>query len=616
MTQHSLDAIEGSCFDVVICGGGLSGLLLGLQLRRDFPQLQVLLLEKTRRPLPDGCHKVGESSVELGCQYLERLGLRDYLVKNQLIKHGLRFFPGGGKKPLEERFEIGPMQEPVVSSYQLDRGSFENDLREFNEQAGTLLLEGCAVRDVELKTGGDDPHLVVFEAAATGDAGEPPRRVQVKARWLVDATGRHALLRKRMKLTRGSRHAASAGWYRVEGRVDINDMVPSHVSRWHDAAFAKERWRSTNHLMGAGYWAWIIPLSSGLTSIGLVVHNELHSFDTVRSLKGVQEFLAEHEPVMAKALESHKVLDFLCLRDYSHTIGRGWSTERWGLVGEAGAFVDPLYSPGTDFIAYANTFTGELIRTDLEGGDLETRTRELNLQYRSLVAGNIDVYAQSAPVYGHARAMLAKVYWDNFAYWSYSCQYFLRGIYRLSGAAAEPFMMLGQRIVELSGYMQLLLREWALLVPEEPEAGSAGMPRFPSVLVDAHLALRDEMTPDETLAYIRMRIAQAEEIAAEFLVRVVSELGADLGAQLMTRANVARWRLKVEPTRLTAEPSIGLARRHALSPIARDVERSLGRSPVRADEATLRELLAPLLTSDSRLEPALEASPQEQPAEA
>jgi hypothetical protein len=373
--------------------------------------------------------------------------------------------------------------------------------------------------------------------------------------------------------------------------------------------------------MGPGYWAWIIPLSSGLTSIGLVVHNELHSFDTVRSLERVQQFLAEHEPVMAKALEPYKVLDFLCLRDYSHTIGRGWSTERWAMVGEAGAFVDPLYSPGTDFIAYANTFTGELIRTDLAGGDLETRTRELNLQYRALVAGNIDVYAQSAPVYGHARGMLTKVYWDNFAYWSYSCQYFLRGIWRLSGAAAEPFMELGQRIVELSGYIQLLLREWVLLAPEEPEAGSVGMPRFPSVLVDAHLALRDDMTPDETLAYIRMRIVQAEEIAGEFLVRIVSELGADLGAQLMTRANVARWRLKIDPARLTAEPSIGLARRHALSPIARDVERSLGRSPVRADEATLRALLAPLLaapgaTPDSVLEPTAEAPLQEQPAEA
>jgi flavin-dependent dehydrogenase len=591
MTQNTLEAVSGSDFDVVICGGGLSGLTLGLQLRRELPQLRVLVLEKTTRPLPDGCHKVGESSVELGSQYFESLGLRDYLLKHQLVKHGLRFFPGGGQLPLEQRFEIGPMQEPIVSSYQLDRGTFENDLRGFLEADGGKLIEGCMVRDVDIKPGA--LHTVKLEML------DDKRMLEVKTRWLVDATGRHALLRKRMKLTRGSRHSASAGWYRVQGRVDIKDFVPKEISRWHDAPFAKERWRSTNHFMGPGYWVWIIPLASGLTSIGAVIHDELHSFDDVRSLERVQAFIAKHEPLVAKMLEPYKVLDFLCLRDYSHTIGRGWSAERWALVGEAGAFVDPLYSPGSDFIAYANTFTTELIRTDLEGGDVDTRSRELNLVYRSLVAGNIDVYAVSAPVYGHPRGMLAKVYWDNFAYWSYSCQYFLRGIWKLSGADALPFMECGQRIVELSGYMQKLLREWALLAPEEPEAGSAGMPRFPSVLVDAHLALRDQMTPSETLSYMRMRLAQGEEIAGELLVRVLGELGDEKAALLMERAGVAHWRLQIAPERLAAEPSVGLARRHALSPIARDVERSLGRAPRRTSEAGMHALLAAKLAAPS-----------------
>jgi flavin-dependent dehydrogenase len=602
MDQHELDAIEGSTFDVVICGGGLAGLTLGRQLGREQPQLRVLVIEKTRRPLPPGCHKVGESSVELGSQYLERLGLRDYLREHHLIKHGLRFFPGGGQRPLEERLEVGPMQEPIVPSYQLDRGTLESDLRGFLEQDGVHLIEGCMVREVELRSG-EEPHSLTVETVG----GEKPRKLTLHTRWLVDATGRHALLRKRLKLTRGSRHAASAGWYRVEGRVDITKFVPDHVRAWHDTDVAKDRWRSTNHLMGPGYWAWIIPLSSGLTSIGVVIHEELHSFDDVRTLERAQAFIAKHEPVMAKALEGYKVLDFLCLREYSHTIGRGWSADRWALVGEAGAFVDPLYSPGTDFIAYANTFTSELIRTDLEGGDLETRTRELNLQYRALVAGNIDVYAHSAPVYGHPRAMLAKVYWDNFAYWSYSCQYYLRGIYKLTGNAAMPFMELGQRIVELSGHMQILLREWALLAPEEPQAGFVGMPRFPSVLVDAHLALRDEMTPDETLAYMRKRIEQAEEIAGEFLLRIAGELGDDKARELFVRANVQRWRLSIDSARLGAESSVGLARRHALSSIARDVERSLGRMAHHTSEATLRTLLTPFLAPRLEREQSAEA---------
>jgi len=527
MDQLERDALEGELFDVVVCGGGLAGLTLGLQLRREHPSLRVLVVEKTARPLPPGCHKVGESSVELGSSYFESLGLKEYLKEKQLFKHGLRFFPGGGHLPIEKRLEIGPMQEPIVPSYQLDRGTFESDLRGFLEEAGATLVEGASVREIELKTGGE-PHVVKYARKV----GETTQSCTVKAKWVADASGRNALLRRRLKLTRGSRHTACAGWFRVQGKVDITSWVPKEVSTWHETEAAKHRWRSTNHFMGPGYWAWVIPLSSGMTSIGVVIHSELHSFDDVRSLERCMEFLKKHEPVFYRELQGYEVKDFLCLNDYSHCIGRGWSSERWALVGEAGAFVDPLYSPGSDFIAYANSFTTELIRVDLMGGDLEGRTRDLNLQYRALVSGNIDVYAQAAPVYGHPRAMLAKVYWDNFAYWSYSCQYFMRKIYCLSGSEAAPFIEVGQRFIELSNYMQSLFRAWAQLAPEEPEPGFMAMPRFPSVLVDAHIALRDEMTPSETLAYMQKRLQEAEVIAGELVVSTLSHVGDEKAAAI------------------------------------------------------------------------------------
>jgi 2-polyprenyl-6-methoxyphenol hydroxylase-like FAD-dependent oxidoreductase len=104
--------VRGSAVDVAICGGGLAGLLLARQLRRELPELSVAVLERVRRPLPDACHKVGESSVELASQYLERLGLGAYLLERQIVKMGLRFFPGGGHLPLVERTEIGPCAEP------------------------------------------------------------------------------------------------------------------------------------------------------------------------------------------------------------------------------------------------------------------------------------------------------------------------------------------------------------------------------------------------------------------------------------------------------------------------------------------------------------------------
>ena len=576
-------------FDVLICGAGMAGLTLARQLRRQHPRLSIAAVDKTSRPLPEAAHKVGESSVELGSQYLERLGLREYLEQTHLLKFGLRFYPGGGHLPLEQRTEIGPSSEPIVQSYQIDRGIFESDLRAMLEEDGVTLFEGHTITDVELGAGGEE-HRVQLEGP-NGDVG-------LQTRWLVDATGRAALLRRKLKLTRGTRHSSSSGWFRVKGKVDVNDLVPSNVRDWHDKDFASERWRSTNHLMGPGYWLWIIPLSSGNTSIGVVAHSEYHDFRRLQTLDRLRDFIAEHEPVLAKHLAERDVLDFLCIRDYSHTLGRCWSPDRWAIVGEAGAFVDPLYSPGNDFIALANSFTEELIRVDLAGEDLETRTRELNIQYRVLVAGALDIFRDAAPIYGHAPAMLAKIYWDNFAYWTFLCQYYLRGIYRLSGKEHAVQVEAGQRIFEVSNYVQALLREWALTAPHEPEARFEDVPAFPSLLVDAHMALQDDMTPDETLAYVRKRAVEAEEIAGELLVRVVSRLGETKAAELLSNLGIERWKIRISTARIRSEKEKGLARRRALSSVSRDVERALGRiSPVTSEEQMLT-LLGPLLVDD------------------
>jgi len=91
-------------YDVAVCGGGLAGLTLAYQLRRELPNLSVVIIEKAEGPLPDAAHKVGESTVELGAHYLgEVLGLKNYLIEKQFPKLGLRYFYGDGSGPFEER---------------------------------------------------------------------------------------------------------------------------------------------------------------------------------------------------------------------------------------------------------------------------------------------------------------------------------------------------------------------------------------------------------------------------------------------------------------------------------------------------------------------------------
>jgi flavin-dependent dehydrogenase len=568
--------------DVAVCGGGLAGLLLARQLRRELPELSVTVLERTRRPLPDACHKVGESSVELASQHLEHLGLGPYLLERQIIKMGLRFFPGGGHLPLVERTEIGPCNEPVVRSYQLDRGRLENDLRGFIEEDGATLIEGARVNAVEFGSGAAD-HVVSY------DVDGVPR--ELRARWVVDATGRNALLRRKLKLTRGLNYPASAGWYRVEGRVDLNDMVPASEKEWHSRPRGPERWRSTNHFMGKGYWAWLIPLSTNHTSVGLVIHDTVHPHQCISSLENVFAFLAEHEPHLWKLLEGRPAKDFLCLRKYCHGVGRAWSEERWAMVGEAGAFVDPLYSPGSDFITLANCFTVEMIRTERAGGDLRAKSALLNSQYHSLVKGTTDLFRNAAPVMGHPGAMAAKVFWDNLNYWSFTCHFYQQGLYRLDLAEYEPFGRIGRRLLELGDNVQRFLSAWAELAPMPQQPVFIGAPHFPSVLIDAHTRVAQKMTKPEFLEYLELRLRQIEEIAGEIVLRVVQEVGPVLGRELLERTRFPSWGLHVPPERLETEARTGHARRTRLSTIARDLERTMGKVERHPQAHLARELL-------------------------
>jgi flavin-dependent dehydrogenase len=585
------DQSSPSTQDVVICGGGLSGLLLARQLSRELPDLSVTLIDRMARPLPDACHKVGESSVELGCQYMESLGLTDYLLKEHLVKLGLRFFPGGGHLPLHERTEIGPCSEPVVRSYQMDRGKIENDLRQMCADGGVNMIEGAKVGAIDLAKDGAK-HRISYEGNA--EIGLAPG--EIHAGWVVDATGRQALLRKRMKTTRGSPHSAHAGWFRVQGKVDLNDMVPKSEVDWHDRPCSNERWRSTNHFMGVGYWAWLIPLSTGRTSVGLVIHDDTHDVSNIAGLDNVLAFLRKHEPHLAQLLEGHQVEDFLCLKGYSHNVSRCWSADRWALVGEAGAFVDPLYSPGTDFIAAANHYTVEMIRTDLANKhgadvDLHAKANHLNLLYRSMYNGCIDLFRRASVVYGHPSAMSTKVFIDNFLYWSFTCHLIHQGVYRLPVEEYQPYGAVGVRFLELGNFMQGFLREWALMVPEEQRPEFVGAPHFPSILVDAHMATGERWSLEETLAYMQMRAPQAEEAVGEIVLRVVQQIGPDLAKKLLDATDFQSIGVQVSAHRLAGETKIGRARRDHLSLMARDVERTLGRIKRHPEAAKARELL-------------------------
>ena len=111
-------------YDVAILGGGLAGLTLAIQLKRQRPDTSVAVLEKREGPAPLAAFKVGESTVPVGAHYFASVvGMEDHLREEQLVKCGLRFFmPADGNEDITKRVEHGPDRFLPHDNYQIDRG--------------------------------------------------------------------------------------------------------------------------------------------------------------------------------------------------------------------------------------------------------------------------------------------------------------------------------------------------------------------------------------------------------------------------------------------------------------------------------------------------------------
>ncbi|MEY2833254.1 MAG: hypothetical protein RLZZ574_2513 [Cyanobacteriota bacterium] len=154
-------------YDVVICGSGLAGLSLARQLKLKMPDLSIAMIDRLASPLPEASFKVGESTVEVGAFYLANvLQLTDYLEEHHLHKFGLRYFFGDARGSFHKRPELGLSEYHLPNSYQIDRGKFENDLRQFNVDAGIELLENCSVKDINLASDPQQQHQVVYTQKA------------------------------------------------------------------------------------------------------------------------------------------------------------------------------------------------------------------------------------------------------------------------------------------------------------------------------------------------------------------------------------------------------------------------------------------------------------------
>lgn len=360
--------IETSC-DVAIVGGAFSGAAAGLMLKRRRPDARVVIVEKAE----EFDRKVGESTTEVSSCFLTKvLGLTQHLGHEQLAKQGLRFwFTESGQTPFDRCVEMGAKYNSRLSGFQVDRAKLDEHVLELARQAGCEVWRPAKVAKVDVQ-------------GKTLEVAMGDEKRLLRAKWIVDASGRVALLARQLgHFRQNTAHPINSIWARFRGVKDWDGYeLRRKFPCWGKATFTARSW-ATNHLMGYGWWCWIIPLKGGDVSVGLVYDSRIFQPPAGATIgERLKAHFASH-PVGAEILSEAVPVEgdqraYSSLAYWSECIaGNGWVS-----VGDAASFIDPLYSSGLDFCGFTTSGAVALIDRSLGGEDVSEGVRNFDERFQ------------------------------------------------------------------------------------------------------------------------------------------------------------------------------------------------------------------------------------------
>lgn len=448
-------------YDVVIIGGAFSGASMGLLLKRARPKTSVLIIERS----VEYDRKVGESVSEVaGCFLAKVLHLSHYLDHHHLSKNGLRmFFTNDGNKSLAECTEIGAYYQTRLPSYQLDRSLLDQHLHDLAVKEGCESWRPAKVRELTLNgKAGQTLEVKVGDETRT-----------VTARWVVDATGKASMIARKLGHWRKlESHPTNSLWGRFRNVADIDGYEIAKAYPNFASSVRVARGSATNHLMGRGWWCWIIPLANGDVSLGMTYDRRLCE---PPEGENIPERLLNHvrKHPLGKALFDKAEPVEHDARAYSHlpyyteqTIDEGWAC-----VGDAAGFMDPLYSQGLDYCSHTVYGVHKLILKALDGMDVQPDIAAYNQLFRD----SYHRWYQS--IYHNKYHYLGDAELTNAAFLLDLASYFIGPVRAVYEDADKEFSMLpysGMAGSMFARFMSLYNRRLSLIARKRWAAGTYG----------------------------------------------------------------------------------------------------------------------------------------------
>jgi hypothetical protein len=252
--------------------------------------------------------------------------------------------------------------------------------------------------------------------------------------------------------------------------------------------------------------------------VGIVCDADMHPIEGMNSFDKAMDWFAVHQPQLHRALAPRRdqLQDFAFFKNFSYGCKQVFDgAGRWALTGEAGLFLDPFYSPGSDFIGISNTFVTEMLAQDLAGRPVSMVADIYQSIYFSLYQNMLPIYRGQYRLFGNAEVMPVKVLWDYTYYWGVMCQLYFQGkLWDISamGRLQKPLAA----VQKLNIAVQDFLRAWdaAGRLPDTPRLlDQAGLDWF----AELNRGLGDTLDAAAFQARLHKHLAQLDTLALQIV---------------------------------------------------------------------------------------------------
>jgi flavin-dependent dehydrogenase len=328
--------------DVIVVGGGPAGSTAASWLAR--AGLRVMLFERDRFPR----FHIGESLLASVNDVLGAIGA-DELVRQAGFpqKWGATFLSADGRIERYADFSVAPgVRRP--QTWQVPRAHFDDLLLRHASQSGADVREGHRVIDIDVS---DAEVTALVQDAQSGDGG----RRTIRAQAVIDASGRASVLARKFNL-------------RVDEPRLANVAVFSHytgVPRQDGRRAGDIRIVARDDLG----WFWLIPISDDLVSVGVVLPAAAARAFRMLPHEAWLESAIAGTPVVAQLMATaHREWPVRVEKDFSYA-SRAYAGARWFLAGDAGSFLDPVFSTGVAIALESGLEAAQAAARSIETGN-------------------------------------------------------------------------------------------------------------------------------------------------------------------------------------------------------------------------------------------------------